>query len=108
MENFKQIVYRQSDKALMIIPQNEELQVVPRFVNELTVEQQASFNELEVFCLTQKDPLVYIVYTTDVNRLDIQGENEEVVCLIVSEMSPEDKGIMDKVIIMCTKIINEL
>ena len=106
MENFKQIVYRQSDKALMIIPQNEELQVVPRFVNELTVEQQASFYELEVFCLTQKDPLVYTVYTTDVNRLDIQGEYNEVVCLIVSEMNPEDKAIVDKVGVICTELLN--
>jgi hypothetical protein len=106
MENFKQIVYRQSDKALMIIPQNEELQVVARFVNELTVEQQASFYELEVFCLTQKDPLVYIVYTTDVNRLDIQGEDNEVVCLIVSEMNPEDKAIVDKVGVICTELLN--
>ena len=106
MENFKQIVYRQSDKALMIIPQNEELQVVSRFVNELTVEQQASFYELEVFCLTQKDPLVYTVYTTDVNRLDIQGEDNAVVCLNVSEMSPEDKAIVDKVGIICTELLN--
>ena len=106
MENFKQIVYRQSDKALMIIPQNDNIQVVPRFVNELTELQQASFNDLEAFCLTQKDPLVYIVYTTDVNRLDIQGENEEVVCLNVSEMSPEDKAIVDKVGVICTELLN--
>ena len=106
MENFKQIVYRQSDKALMIIPQNEELQVVPRFVNELTAEQQASFNELEAYCLTQQDPLVYTVYTTDVNRLDIQGEYNEVVCLIVSEMNPEDKAIVDKVGVICTELLN--
>lgn len=106
MENFKQIVYRQSDKALMILPQNEELQVVPRFVNELTVEQQASFNDLETYCLTQQDPLVYTVYTTDVNRLDIQGEDNQVVCLIVSEMSPEDKAIVDKVGVICTELLN--
>jgi len=106
MENFKQIVYRQSDKALMIIPQNEELQVVPRFVNELTAEQQASFYELEVFCLTQKDPLVYVIYTTDVNRLDIQGEDNQVVCLNVSEMNPIDKAIVDKVCVICTELIN--
>ena len=106
MENFKQIVYRQSDKALMIIAQNEELQVVPRFVNELTVEQQASFNDLETYCLTQQDPLVYTVYTTDVNRLDIQGEDNQVVCLIVSEMSPEDKAIVDKVGVICTELLN--
>jgi hypothetical protein len=106
MENFKQIVYRQSDKALMIIPQNEELQVVPRFVNELTSEQQASFYELEVFCLTQKDPLVYVVYTSDVNRLDIQGEDNQVVCLNVSEMNPIDKAIVDQVKIICTELIN--
>jgi hypothetical protein len=106
MENFKQIVYRQSDQALMIIPQNEELQVVPRFVNELTELQQVSFNDLEAFCLTQKNPLVYIVYTTDVNRLDIQGEDNEVVCLNVSEMSPEDKAIVDKVGVICTELLN--
>ena len=106
MENFKQIVYRHSDKALMIIPQNDNIQVVPRFVNELTVEQQASFNDLEAFCLTQKDPLVYIVYTADVNRLDIQGEDSEVVCLNVSEMSPEDKAIVDKVGVICTELLN--
>jgi len=106
MENFKQIVYRQSDKALMIIPQNEELQVVPRFVNELTKAQQKSFYELEAFCLTQKDPLVYVVYTTDVNRLDVQGEDNEVVCLIVSEMNPEDKAIVDKVGVICTELLN--
>jgi hypothetical protein len=106
MENFKQIVYRQSDKALMIIPQNEELQVVPRFVNELTEQQQVSFNELEAFCLTQKDPLLYTVYTTDVNRLDIQGEDSEVICLNVYEMSTEDKLIVDNVGIICTELLN--
>ena len=106
MENFKQIVYRQSDKALMIVPQDDNIQVVPRFVNELTAEQQASFNELEAYCLTQQDPLVYTVYTTDVNRLDIQGEDNQVVCLIVSEMSPEDKAIVDKVGVICTELLN--
>ena len=106
MENFKQIVYRQSDKALMIVPQDDNIQVVPRFVNELKTEQQASFYELELFCLTQQDPLVYTVYTTDVNRLDIQGEDSEVVCLIVSEMNPEDKAIVDKVGVICTELLN--
>lgn len=106
MENFKQIVYRHSDQALMIISQNEGIKVVPRFVNELTKKQQVSFNELEVFCLTQKDPFEYIVYTTDVNRLDIQGEDNEVICLNVSEMNPEDKAIVDKVGVICTELLN--
>lgn len=106
MENFKQIVYRQSDKALMIIPENNGIEVIPRFIFELTEEQQIPFSELEVFCLTQKHPLVYVVYTTDVNRLDIQGENDEVTCLVVSEMSSEDKLIVDQVGIICTELIN--
>ena len=55
---------------------------------------------------TQQDPLVYTVYTTDVNRLDIQGEDNQVVCLIVSEMSPEDKAIVDKVGVICTELLN--
>ena len=106
MENFKQIVYRQSDQALMIIPQNDGIQVVTRFVNELTAEQQVSFDELMIFCLTQKDPLVYVIYTTDVNRLDIQGEDNQVVCLNVSEMNPIDKAIVDAVLVICTELIN--
>jgi len=105
MENFKQIVYRHSDQALMIIPQNDGIQVVTRFVNELTAEQ-VSFDKLMIFCLTQKDPLVYVIYTTDVNRLDIQGEDNQVVCLNVSEMNPIDKAIVDKVCVICTELIN--
>jgi hypothetical protein len=106
MENFKQIIYRHSDQALMILPQNDDIQVVARFVNELTTEQQISFSELESFCLTQKYPLVYVVYTTDVNRLDIQGDNDEVTCLLVSEMNTEDRLIVDQVKIICTELIN--
>ena len=106
MENFKQIVYRHSDQALMIIPQNDAIQVVPRFIFDLTAEQQVIFNELEVFCLTQKDPLIYVVYTADVNRLDIQGSNDEVVCLPVSEMSPENKAIMEQAGVLCTELLN--
>jgi hypothetical protein len=106
MENFKQIVYRHSDQALMILPQNDDIQVVARFVNELTEKQQVSFNELMIFCLTQQDPLLYVIYTTEVNRLDIQGEDNQVVCLNVSEMNPIDKAIIDIVGVICTELIN--
>jgi hypothetical protein len=106
MKTINKIVYRQSDQALMIIPQDDSIQVVTRFVNELTAEQQVSFNELMIFCLTQKDPLVYVIYTTDVNRLDIQGEDNQVVCLNVSEMNPIDKAIVDAALVICTELIN--
>ena len=106
MEKFKQIVYRHSDQALMIIPQNGEIQVIPRFIFELTEDQQVIFNKLEEFCLTHKDPLVYVVYTADVNRLDIQGDAIDVVCLLVSEMTPEDKAIVEQAGVLCTELLN--
>jgi hypothetical protein len=106
MENFKQLVYRHSDQALMIIPQNDTIQITPIFIFELTEDQQLIFNKLEEFCLTHKDPLVYVVYTADVNRLDIQGSNDDVICLPVYEMTPDDKAIVEQVGVLCTELLN--
>lgn len=106
MENFKQLVYRHSDQALMIIPQNDTIQITPIFIFELTEDQQLIFNKLEEFCLTHKDPLVYMVYTADVNRLDIQGSNDDVICLSVYEMTPDDKAIVEQVGVLCTELLN--
>jgi hypothetical protein len=106
METFKQIVYRDSDTALMIIPTNEDLQVVPRFVNELSVEDQVPFENLLNFCLTQVDTLLYVVYTQDINRLDIQPIEGDVVCLIVADLDPVDKEIVDAAGVKCIELLN--
>ena len=107
METFKQIIYRDSDTALMIIPTNEDVQVIARFVNELSVEDQVPFENLKNFCLTQVDSILYVVYTQDVNRLDIQPIEGDVVCLVVSELDDVDKEIVDEVGLKCIELLNK-
>lgn len=106
MENFKQIIYRDSDTALMILPLNDEIQIIPRFVNELTEEQKYYFDELKNFCLTKVTALDYVIYTLDVNRLDIQDTNNDVVCLVVSELDDKDKEIVQKIGAICIELLN--
>lgn len=106
METFKQIVYRESDTALMIIPTNDELQVVPHFVNELSESQQEIFEQLKEFCLTKAESLAYGVYFTDEKRFDIQPESGDVVLVYIDELDPQDKLIFDEVGVICTELLN--
>jgi hypothetical protein len=106
METFKQIVYRDSDTALMIIPTNDELQVVPHFVNELTESQQATFEQLKEFCLTKTNSLAYGVYFTDERRFDIQPIEGDVILVYIDELDPQDKLIFDEVGVICTDLLN--
>lgn len=106
MENFKEIVYRDSDSALMIIPVNENLEIIPRFVNELPIDDKTPLDDLRTFCLTKVTELAYVVYKIDNNRLDIQPVEGEVVYLLVSEMDINDKEIVENAGIVCTKLLN--
>jgi hypothetical protein len=106
METFKQIVYRNDDTALMIGPTNEDIQIIPRFINELSDSQKQPFINLRDFCLTKTDTIMYVVYTTDVDRLDIQPIEGEVVCLVVSELDTNDKSIVDSALQECTNLLN--
>lgn len=106
METFKQIVYRESDTALMIIPTNDELQVVPHFVNELSESQQEIFEQLKEFCLTKAESLAYGVYFTDEKRFDIQPDSGDVVLVYIDELDPQDKLIFDEVGVICTELLN--
>ena len=106
METFKQIIYRDSDTALMILPTNEDVQVIARFVNELSVEDQVPFENLKNFCLTQVDSILYVVYTQDVNRLDIQPIEGSVVCLDVDSLDENDQLIVNSALQECSNLLN--
>ena len=95
METFKQIVYRNDDTALMIVPTNEDIQIMPRFINELSDSQKQPFINLRDFCLTKTDTIMYVVYTTDVDRLDIQPIEGDVVYFVVNELDQSDKDIVN-------------
>ena len=108
METFKQIIYRNEDTALMIIPTNEDIQIIPRFINDLSDSQKQPFINLRDFCLTKTDTILYVVYTTDVDRLDIQPVEGDVVCLVVSELDPEEKSIVESALQTCTNLLNDI
>ena len=106
MKTYKQIVYRQSDTALMIVPSNESEQTDIRFVNDLNDTQKEAFLDLRDFLLTQTSSLDYSVYTTDINRLDAQPVEGETKCILVDELDTNDKLIVDKVLAICLELLN--
>ena len=108
METFKQIVYRNDDTALMIIPTDDNIIVVPRFINELSDPIKQPFINLRDFCVTKTETILYVVYTTDVDRLDIQPVEGDVVCLVVSELDPVEKSIVESALQTCTNLLNDI
>lgn len=107
METLKQIIYREEDGVIMIIPQNEETQIIPRFFSELSSVDKLPLESLRDFCLTKVNNLIYIVYSSDVDRLDIQPNEGEVICLVVSELEEADKLIVDSALNKCTELLNK-
>jgi len=107
MKTYKQIVYRQSDTALMIVPSDENELTDIRFVNDLSDTQKEAFINLRDFLLTQVDTLDYSVYTTDINRLDAQPLEGETKCILVDELDANDKLIVDKVLTICLELLNK-
>lgn len=106
MKTYKQIIYRQSDTALMIMPSDENELADIRFVNDLNEDQKQAFLALRDFLLTQIDNLDYCVYTTENDSLDAQPSEKEVKCMVVSELNTNDKLIVDNVLAICLELIN--
>ena len=90
----------------MIITTNEDIQIIPRFINDLSDSQKQPFINLRDFCLTKTDTILYVVYTTDVDRLDIQPIEGDVVCLVVNELDKNDKDIVDSALQECSNLLN--
>jgi len=106
METFKQIIYRDSDTALMIIPTNQELQILPRFVCDLSKKDAQPLISLREFCLKKVDELEYVVYISEINRLDIQPKIGAVLCLDVSTLDDSEKTIIQNAGVKCTELLN--
>ena len=106
METFKQIIYRQEDGALMIIPQNDEIQIVPRFVNELSTEDKTPVENMINFCSTKVEGLCYIVYLAQEGRIDIQPTEGSVVSLPISELEEAENVIINASNSVFEKLLN--
>ena len=105
METIKQIVYREEDGALMIIANNPDAPIIPRFVQDLTTEQKTVIENLRVFVLTKITDIKYVVYTAEGNTLNLESNQDENIALNVSDLG-DDKPIVDAVGLLCTQLIN--
>ena len=105
METIKQIVYREEDGALMIIANNPDAPIIPRFVQDLTTEQKTVIENLRVFVLTKITDIKYVVYTAEGNTLNLESNQDENITLNVSDLE-DDKPIVDAVGLLCTQLIN--
>ena len=109
MNTIKQIVYTEQYNKTFVIEANEDTcPVIPRPIDEMTGEgQKEAFEALRTYCLTLiEGELKFVIYTADINRLDIQPMEGEPVYKIVSEMAVEEKVIVDSVGLVCTQLIN--
>ena len=105
METIKQIVYREEDGALMIIANNPDAPIIPRFVQDLTTEQKTVIENLRVFVLTKITDIKYVVYTAEGNTLNLESNQDENITLNVSDLG-DDKPIVDAVGLLCTQLLN--
>lgn len=105
METIKQIVYRESDGALMIIANNPDFPITPRFYSELSSSDKTIIDDLKTFGLTQISDIKYMVYATEGDTLDLESEQEENIRLIVSDLGA-DKPTVDAFISMCNILLN--
>ena len=106
METFKQIVYRESDKALLITPSNEGMITPLYFVDELDVNDQAPLLDLRNFCLTKTSDLKYVVHISGTNRLDIQPNEGDLIYYMIDEMDQADKDVVLSAGNKCTELLN--
>ena len=107
METLKQIVYREEDGVIMIISNNENDQVIPRFLNELSQEDKSPLESLINYCLTKVEGLRYVVFLSEFNRMDVQPTDGEVVCLTLDELDNNDRGIIDLALSKCVELLNK-
>ena len=106
METIKQVIYRNEDQVLATVSNTEK--VVTPFIPDLTTNQQLACNNLKALCESKIDtPLLYVVYTALTNTLSIQQTEGENPSLLVLEMTPEDKVIVDAVGTICTQLLNQ-
>ena len=105
MEATNEIIYRNSDQYYAII--GVSLKQVNGYTYDLTSEKQNSFDALKVFAQSKIDtPLKTLGYRAEPNMLVIYSEERKIVTLTVSELSLEDKALVDAVGIICTELLN--
>ena len=108
MENFKQIVYRNEDEVLVIVPQSENVNTTVNFLNEIDSVKAGKLNALKNLCI-EKIPvdsvLKYVVAEKGTNILNIE-HSEGVISLDITTFESSEQLIVSDSIQVCIQLIN--
>ena len=106
MIDFKQIVYRNEDEALVIIPMLQDSLTKVFFLNQLENDEKNKLEALKELCESKiEEPLKYVVAEKGTNIINVEYENG-VLQLNILDLSNNEKLIVQNAIDVCTKLIN--
>jgi hypothetical protein len=110
MEDFKQIVFRNEDEVLVIVPQSEDAITKVNFLNEIDSVKAGKLNALKNLCI-EKIPvdsvLKYVVAEKGTNILNIE-HSEGVISLDITTLESSEQLIVSNSIQVCIQLINNI
>jgi hypothetical protein len=108
MENFKQIVYRNEDDVLVIVPTSENVNTKVNFLNELDSTNLEKLNALKNLCI-EKIPaetfLKYVVSERGTNILNVE-HSEGVIQINIMTLNSQEQTIVSDSINVCIELLN--
>lgn len=106
MIDFKQIVYRNEDEALVIIPMLQDSETKVFFLKKLETTEQNKLIALKELCESKiEEPLKYVVAEKGTNIINVEFEGG-VLQLNVLELNDSEKLIVQDSIQTCIELIN--
>jgi hypothetical protein len=108
MNDFKKIVYRNEDEALVIIPQSDDLEINVNFLGEIDADKANKLNTLKSLCIEkipQDSVLKYVVAEKGTNILNIE-HSEGVISLDITTFESSEQLIVSDSIQVCIQLIN--
>lgn len=110
MEKIKQIIYREEDHVLMIIPTDLSIEIIPRYTTDLSERYLNTFNELRNYLLTKIGSIKYITYIADDKSIHVQSNEDSSRVFDQNNMKSEEKTIINSyteaLCIICEDILN--
>lgn len=106
MIDFKQIVYRNEDEALVIVPLPQDSETKVFFLNQLETAEKNELIALKELCESKiEEPLKYVVAEKGTNIINVEFENG-VLQLNILELNDSEKLVVQNSIQVCIGLLN--
>ena len=110
MEKIKQIIYREEDHVLMIIPTDLSIEIIPRYTTDLSNRYLTTFNEMRDYLLTKISSIKYITYIADDKSLHVQSNEDSSKVFDQNNINSEEKTMINSyteaLCIICEDLLN--